>query len=67
MDAGGEFLKECKPFDVYEGHHIAEGMKSVAVSLTMRAEDRTMTDEDSELTVKNVLAALKDKFDAVIR
>ena len=67
LSAGGEFLRDCKPFDVYEGHHIAEGLKSVAVSLTMRADDRTMTDEDSETTVKKVLDALKDRFDAVIR
>lgn len=67
MAAGGRFLKGCKLFDVYTGHHIAEGLKSVAFSLTMRAEDRTMTDEDSESTVQAVLAALKEKFDAVIR
>ena len=64
---GGEFLKDCAVFDVYTGHHIAEDMKSVAISLTMRADDRTMTDSDSETTVASVLAALKDKFNAVIR
>ena len=64
---GGEFLKDCAVFDVYTGHHIAEGSKSVAFSLTMRADDRTMTDDDAESTVKKVLAALAEKFNAVIR
>ena len=64
---GGAFLRECKVFDVYTGHHIAEGMKSVAISITMRADDRTMTDEDAESTVKAVLEALKEKCGAVIR
>lgn len=64
---GGAFLKACNVFDVYTGHHIAEGMKSVAISITMRADDRTMTDDDAETTVKAVLAALKEQCNAVMR
>lgn len=67
MENGGKFLKDCTLFDVYTGHHIAEGMKSVAFSLTMRAEDRTMTDEDADSTVRAVLAGLKEKYNAVMR
>ena len=67
MRNGGSFLKGCSVFDVYTGHHIAEGLKSVAVSLTMRADDRTMTDEDADSTVQAVLSALKAEFKAVIR
>ena len=67
LASGGEFLKDCAVFDVYTGHHIAPEKKSVAFSLTMRADDRTMTDTDSENTVKAVLDALKAKYDAVIR
>ena len=63
----GGFLRDCTLFDVYTGHHIPEGKKSVAFSLTMRAEDRTMTDNDAEETVKAVLETLKTKFDAVMR
>lgn len=66
-NSGGQFLKDCAVFDVYTGHHIAEGMKSVAFSLTMRDDSRTMTDSDADSTVKAVLAALKENFDAVIR
>lgn len=65
--AGGEFLKGCSVFDVYTGHHIAEGMKSCAFSLTMRADDRTMTDDDAEKTVKSVLSALEKEYGAQIR
>ena len=64
---GGPFLKDCAVFDVYTGHHIAEGLKSVAFSLTMRADERTLTDEDAESTVNAVLAALKDAYGATIR
>ena len=67
MENGGEYLKDCTVFDVYVGHHIAEGMKSVAFSLTMRAEDQTLTDDHAEETVRNVLAALEKKYGVVIR
>ena len=64
---GGAFLKGCSVFDVYTGRHIADGLKSVAFSLTMRADDRTMTDDDADSTVKSVLRALKEQYNAVIR
>ena len=67
LAGGGQYLKDCTLFDVYTGHHIPEGMKSVAFSLTMRAEDQTLTDEHAEETVKKVLAVLRERFDAVMR
>ncbi|MBR6352966.1 MAG: phenylalanine--tRNA ligase subunit beta [Oscillospiraceae bacterium] len=67
LAGGGKYLKECGLFDVYTGHHIAEGMKSVAFSLTMRADDQTLTDEHAEETVAKVLRALAEKHGAVMR
>ncbi len=67
LASGGQYLKNCTLFDVYTGHHIAEGSKSVAFSLTMRSDDQTLTDEHAEETVAAVLAALKEKFNAVMR
>ena len=67
MAEGGQYLKGCRIFDVYTGHHIADGKKSVAFSLTMRADDQTLTDDHAEETVKKVLAALERKFGASIR
>ena len=67
LASGGQYLKDCTLFDVYTGHHIAEGMKSVAFSLTMRADDQTLTDDHADETVRNVLSALREKYGAVIR
>ena len=67
LSSGGQYLKDCALFDVYTGHHITEGMKSVAFSLTMRADDQTLTDEHAEETVGKVLKALAEKFGAVMR
>ena len=67
LRSGGKYLVGCTLFDVYAGHHIAEGKKSVAFSLSMRAEDQTLTDDHAEETVKRVLDALAERFGAVIR
>ena len=67
LASGGKYLVGCTPFDVYTGHHIAEGMKSVAFSLSMRSDSQTLTDEDAEDTVRKVLEALKERFGAVMR
>jgi phenylalanyl-tRNA synthetase beta chain len=44
-------------FDVYEGASIVSGKKSVALALTYRGKDRTLTDEE----VNRVHAALIEK------
>lgn len=67
MESGGEYLKGCSLFDIYTGSHITDGMKSVAFSLTMRADDQTLTDEHAEETVNAVLSALESKFGAKMR
>ena len=67
MKNGGQFLKDCALFDIYTGSHIEEGKKSVAFSLTMRADDQTLTDEHADSTMKAVLSALEKNFGAKMR
>ena len=50
-----------------EGKGIADGKKSVAFNLTLRAEDRSLTGEEAEGTVKAILAALEQEFGATLR
>ena len=50
--AGGKLLQSVALFDIYRGNPIPEGKKSVAFSLELRAADRTLTDADSEQTVR---------------
>ena len=65
--AAGKLLRGVKLFDIYRGVGIPEGKKSMAFSLELRADDRTLTDADSEGVVTKVLDALKTKLDAVLR
>ena len=67
MSAGGQYLKNCELFDIYTGSHIAPGKKSVAFSLTLRADDQTLTDEHAEETMKSVLDALERELGASMR
>ena len=65
--AAGKLLRSVKLFDIYRGVGVPEGKKSMAFSLELRADDRTLTDTDSESVVTKVLSALKEKLDAILR
>ena len=65
--AGGKLLRRVDLFDIYRGKGVAEGKKSVAFSLQLRADDRTLTDADSEGVTTKVLAALESKLGATLR
>ena len=65
--AAGKLLRNIRLFDIYRGVGVPEGKKSMAFSLELRADDRTLTDADSEGVVTKVLAALKEKLNAVLR
>ena len=65
--SAGKLLRKIQLFDIYRGVGVPEGKKSMAFSLELRADDRTLTDADSEGVVNKVLAALKDKLDASLR
>ena len=65
--AAGKLLRGVKLFDIYRGTGVPEGKKSMAFSLELRADDRTLTDTDSEGVVTKVLTALKEKLNATLR
>ena len=65
--SAGKLLRGVKLFDIYRGTGVPEGKKSMAFSLELRADDRTLTDIDSEQVVSKVLKALAEKLDAALR
>jgi phenylalanyl-tRNA synthetase beta chain len=56
--AAGEMLGGAEVFDVYTGAQIGEGRRSLALALTFRALDRTLTDEDVAPVRKKILEAV---------
>ena len=65
--AAGKLLRRVKLFDIYRGKGVAEGKKRMAFSLELRADDRTLTEAESQGVVDKVLAALAEKLNATLR
>ncbi len=55
---GGKLLESYKLFDIYEGSQILAGFKSVAYSITFRAKDHTLTDDEVNAVMKKILNGL---------
>lgn len=56
---GGKILEDYRLFDIYEGSQIKEGYKSLAYSITFRAQDRTLEDADVTAVMKKILNGLE--------
>ena len=65
--AGGELLASVMLFDVYRGAPIPDGSKSLAFSLTIRALDRTLTDDEAVSVRTKIEDRLASAFHAQIR
>ena len=64
---GGNLIESVKLFDVYQGSQIDKGFKSVSYSITFRAADRTLVDDDVNPAMKKILASLEKDFGANLR
>lgn len=58
-EAGGPLLRSIRLFDIYRGRGIPEGKKSLAFRLTLRSDERTLTDADSDAVISAVLARME--------
>ena len=76
--AAGEVLETCRKageeklvgvnlFDVYQGTNLAEGKKSLAISLTIQDTEKTLEEDEITAVMQAVLAALAERFNAVLR
>lgn len=76
--AADDILVECKKvganqvvgvnlFDVYRGRGVADGFKSLAISLVLQDTARTLEEEEIAATVARCVEALKQRFQASLR
>jgi len=65
--AGGRLLRDVVLFDIYRGQGVAGGNKSVAFSMTLRADDRSITAAEADGEVKDILTALDQELGATLR
>lgn len=57
---GGNLLESYNLFDIYEGSQIKDGYKSVAYSVSFRAKDRTLADNEVQGIMDKILKALSE-------
>lgn len=62
-----KLVRDVMVFDVYEGEKIAAGKKAYALSFTLLDEAKTLTDEEIDKTMTNLMTEFEKKLGAVIR
>ena len=67
ISSGGQYLNNVELFDLYQGEEISNKSKSLAYSLKFNSNDRTLTDKEIDIEVKNILNELKNKFKIIQR
>ena len=65
--AAGPNVSDALIFDLYEGEGVAENEKSLAIGLTFRDQSRTLTDEEINGSLSQVIESLGEKLGATLR
>jgi phenylalanyl-tRNA synthetase beta chain len=65
--AGGELLEDIRVFDLYEGAQVAEGKKSLALRLSFRAADRTLSEDEVNGLRRQMLEKIQAELGAELR
>ncbi len=60
-------IKKVEIFDLYEGEHVEQGQKSIALALTLFDPNKTLKDEEVNAAMEKAQKALAFKFGAVLR
>lgn len=60
-------IKRIELFDIYEGENIGKDKKSYAVSYILQDEEKTLTDQRIDETMKHLVQAYKIKLNATLR
>ena len=66
-EAGAPLLRDATVFDVYRGEQAGEGNVSLALRLTYRAADRTLTDEEVAAKRNKIARALAERLEGRVR
>ena len=67
IDLSGDLLINLVLFDLYSGHNVEKGYKSLAIGLILQNVSCTLTDEVVDSLVRNVVQGLEQRLDAQLR
>jgi len=65
--AAGGLLKDLTVLSVYRGHQLQNGKKSIALALQLQDTSRTLTDNEADALVAQVVAQLGREHHATLR
>ncbi|HAD49201.1 MAG TPA: phenylalanine--tRNA ligase subunit beta, partial [Idiomarina sp.] len=54
-------------FDVYQGENLAQGKRSLALSITLQDADKTLEEAEVNELIEQFVTTLKDEFNATLR
>ena len=67
IDLSGDLLVNLVLFDLYAGHNVEKGYKSLAIGLILQNVSCTLTDEVVDSLIQNVVRGLEQRLDAQLR
>ena len=60
-------IKDVVTFDIYKGENIPKDKKSVAINVTLQADDKTLSEKDLDQISKKIIEVVREKTGATIR
>ena len=66
-NADKALVTDIAVFDLYEGPHVGEGKKSIAITATLQPTEKTLTDEEIEAVAKKIVDAVVKATGGVLR
>ena len=62
-----KLISNIKVFDIYEGENIPDNQKSIAISVTIQSNEKTLNDNDLEKINNLIIETVENKIGAKIR
>ena len=62
-----KLIEKVELFDIYRGIGVKSGFKSVAISIVMRDDNKTLEEKDINSVMDKIVGKLKKEFDAELR
>lgn len=66
-ESGGLLVRKVDIFDLYEGEHVEQGYKSIALRIRYQAKDHTLKDEEVNAIHQNILHLLESDLQVSLR
>lgn len=64
---GNNWIQDIAVFDVYEGEHVNDDEKSIALRITFQSFEKTLEDKNIQVVHQKIIDALKNEVKALLR